>query len=240
MEKASYLTSMQQSWNTCQGCLLCNERQSVVFGYGNPYSQILIVGEAPGEQEDLQGLPFVGAAGQLLDQYLATASIDPRLMELTADDKFPPKELREILKDTTFYTNVVSCRPPENRDPTIKEVVACRARLIELIYTVDPVLVIGVGRIASEALLRRKISITQVRGELFDITIPGRLIDVSYPMLAVLHTSYLLRVNDFKQKGGMSDKTFYDLLLAGHLVDWFNWLHYKQPLSKDRIERKMR
>ena len=161
-------------------------------------------------------------------------------MELSKNDEFPQDEIREILLNTTFYTNVVSCRPPENRDPTVHEVAACSTRLQAIIYTIDPVLIVGVGRIAVEALLKRKISITQMRGEIFDITIPGKLIDVTYPLLATLHTSYLLRLNDFKQKGGMSDKTYYDLLLAGHLVDWFNWLHYKQPLPQDRAERKSR
>jgi DNA polymerase len=245
--KAAWLTEMQKAWSTCQGCKLHPTRRSVVFGYGNPDAQLLVVGEAPGSNEDAVGAPFVGNAGQLLDQYLASVSVNPQLREMSKQERFPPEETRQVLLQTTFYTNVVACRPPENRDPARDEIAACRSRLVEIIYTVDPVLIIAVGRISLEALLGKAAQITRDRGEIFDIQIPGRNNyghktqgTITYPCLAVLHPAYLLRVNDFNQDDGMSDKTYYDFLHAMHIIDWFNWLHYgvKRPEERPKKEKR--
>jgi uracil-DNA glycosylase len=242
MDKAAYLNAMHQAWSSCQGCMLSQSRNSVVFGYGNPDAQILVVGEAPGRDEDLHGVPFIGVAGQLLDQYLASVSINPRLAEMCEEEHFPANELREILLHSIFFTNVVACRPPENRDPTPGEIATCITRLREIIYVVDPVLIIGVGRISVEALLGHKVQITKDRGTIYDVKIPGRLKDsfVTYPMLAVLHTSYLMRQNDFNQPDGMGQKTFQDFLHGMHIIDWFNWLHHGVELPKERTPEKER
>jgi len=230
---------MQQAWSTCQGCLLCNERTNVVFGYGNPDARFMVIGEAPGMNEDEMGVPFVGHAGKLLDAFFATVSIHPELVEMSKTEEFDYDRIREILLTDIFYTNVVCCRPPENRDPTTKEIEVCRPRLMETIYTVDPILIIATGRIPCESLLqKRKVSITQVHGEVFDITIEGRLIEIHYPMMAVLHPSYLMRINDFNQSGGMGDKTYQNMLLAMHLVDWFDHLHRDRDLpTRKKIRR---
>lgn len=243
MNKIEALGWLQQTWAACRGCSLCEERNSVVFGYGNPNAQILIVGEAPGENEDRQGLPFIGAAGQLLDQYLGYASIRDDVKDLVESinreknkrgSESDRKELRNLLLDEFYFTNVVMCRPPENRDPIPKELEACRTRLLEQIYLVDPILVVAAGKIAAGAILGKKVTITQDRGEMFDIEIPGRTQNVRYPMLAVLHPSYLLRKNDFKQKGGDGVKTYNDFVRAMNIVDKYNESHYGMPIPNNR------
>ena len=243
MNNIEALNWLQQAWATCRGCGLCEERNSIVFGYGNPNAQILIVGEAPGENEDRQGLPFVGAAGQLLDQYLGYASIREDIRDLVDNinrekgkksGESDRRELRNLLLDEFYFTNIVMCRPPDNRDPIPKEIEVCKTRLLEQIYLVDPILVIAAGKIAASSILGKKVTITQERGEMFDIDIPGRIHNVRYPMLAVLHPSYLLRKNDFKQKGGDGVKTYNDFVRSMNIVDKFNEAHYGMPIPTNR------
>jgi len=251
IDKAAWLEQMRAGWAQCQACKLAPTRKNVVFGYGNPNAQILIIGEAPGKNEDVQGSPFVGEAGELLDKYLASTSADPRLIEIVMEmeetGKFGAREVRELLLNYVFYTNVVACRPPENRDPARDEISACRTRLLEIIYTVDPVLVLVVGRISLEALLGKAAQITRDRGNVFDIEVPARPLPglpsnrkVKYPCLAVLHPAYLMRINDFSQEDGMSDKTYYDILKGMRIVDEFNWNHFgiKQPKERPKQEKK--
>src|SRR5512138_3973877 len=208
MDKPAALLQLQQLWSGCQACGLCQERNTVVFGYGNPDAQVMIIGEAPGETEDREGLPFIGAAGQLLDIYLGQAAfredIQLKVDEINEARKIDEKnalrrDLRGMLLDEFYFTNVVMCRPPDNRDPIPKELEACRTRLLEQIYQVDPVIILTAGRIATEALIGKKVSITQMRGEIFDVEVPGRVHPIKYPVLAVLHPSFLLRKNDFNQ-----------------------------------------
>lgn len=247
--KLDALLWLHQTWAQCQGCNLCKERHTLVFGDGNPDAQIMIVGEAPGETEDKYGLPFIGSAGQLLDQYLAQASEKERIQEIfdkltstknSRDKEGYRVELRNELLNEVYFTNAVMCRPPENRDPIPKELEACRTRLIEQIYLIDPVLIITAGRIATEALLEKKISITQSRGEMFDFHIPGRIQEkVWYPVLAILHPSYLLRKNDFRQKGGEGAKTYNDFIRTMNVLDKFNEAHYGIPIpaTRPKMER---
>lgn len=241
---------MRQGWSQCHGCKLAPTRKNVVFGYGNPDAQILIIGEAPGKNEDLQGSPFVGEAGELLDKYLASTSVDPRLIEIVTEmgksGDFNAREVREILLNYVFYTNVVACRPPENRDPARDEIAACRTRLLEIIYTIDPVVVLVVGRVSLEALLGKAAQITRDRGNVFDIEVPARPLSglparkIKYPCLAVLHPAYLMRINDFSQEDGMSDKTYFDILKGMRIVDEFNWHHFgiKQPKERPQEKKK--
>ena len=235
MDKQQYLNAMYQAWSGCTACGLCQDRQQVVFGYGNPNAQVMIIGEAPGENEDRQGLPFIGAAGHLLDQYLAFVSAREEVQECvktlnklrSEDDRYAyRRQLRDLLLEDYYFTNVVMCRPPENRDPIPKELEACRVRLIEQIYTVDPVVIVSAGSIATTALVGKKVSITSQRGELLDIEIPGRVVPVKYPLMPVLHPSYLLRKNDFNQKGGDGTKTFNDFVRVMEIVDAYNFRHY--------------
>jgi DNA polymerase len=239
--KEAYLRALRHAWADCHACGLCNERQQTVFGYGNPDAPVMIIGEAPGENEDRLGDPFVGAAGQLLDQYLAYVSARDEVQDCVAtlnklrneDDRFAyRRKLRELLLEDYYFTNIVMCRPPENRDPIPKEIDACRARLIEQIYTVDPVVVVAAGGNAATALVGKKISITSQRGELLDIDIPGKVLPVRYPLMPVLHPSYLLRVNDFKQQGGNGTKTYNDFVRVMEIVDAYNLRHRGIPIPK--------
>jgi uracil-DNA glycosylase family 4 len=252
MNKIDSLTWIHQTWANCQGCGLCQERNNVVFGDGNPDAQIMIIGEAPGETEDRSGLPFVGAAGQLLDLYLGQASWKEEIHELiehintsrSANDKAGFRyNLRENLLEDIYFTNVVMCRPPDNRDPIPKEIEACRSRLLEQIYIVDPVIILTAGRIATEAIIGKKVSITQTRGELFDVEIPGKLhsdIRIRYPVLAILHPSYLLRKNDFKQRGGDGQKTYNDFIRTMNVIDKYNENHFGMPIPSTRPKKEER
>ena len=235
MDKGKYLAVMNNGWANCTACGLSADRQQVVFGYGNPNAQVMIIGEAPGENEDRQGLPFVGVAGQLLDQYLAYVSAREDVQQTVdtlnkckrEDDQWRYRlRLRELLLEDYYFTNIVMCRPPENRDPIPKEMEACRSRLIEQIYTIDPVVVVAAGSIPATALVGKKLSITSQRGELMDIEIPGRLGPVRYPLMPILHPSYLLRTNDFRQKGGNGTKTYNDFVRIMEIVDAYNLRHH--------------
>jgi uracil-DNA glycosylase family 4 len=243
MDKAAALGALQQAWSDCRSCGLCEGRNSVVFGYGNPNAQVMIIGEAPGETEDRQGLPFVGLTGQLLDQFLGYASAREEVKLLVetinraakkSQAEADRRDLRDLLLEEFYFCNVVMCRPPENRDPLPKEVEVCRIRLLEQIYLVDPVLIVTAGRIATEALVGKKVSITQQRGEMFDVEIPGRMHPVRYPILAILHPSYLLRKNDFRQKGGDGMKTYNDFIRTMNIVDKYNEAHYGAPIPSHR------
>jgi uracil-DNA glycosylase family 4 len=246
-EKGQNLYRLQQAWSGCTGCKLHEQRSNIVFGYGNPNAQVMIVGEAPGETEDKEGLPFVGAAGGLLDQYLGLTSHRAEVRDLTEDmnatKNYEAREtkrwkLRDLLLQEFYFTNVVMCRPPDNRDPTPKEMESCRPRLFSQIYTVDPVIIISAGKVATEVLLGKKVSITQVRGELFDVDIPGaKEGTVRYPVMAVLHPSYLLRTNDF-QKGGTGARTFNDFIRAMNIVDLYNKEHYGVVIPPTRPKKE--
>jgi len=231
-DKTTRLNALFNYWDRCTRCSLSNERKNVIFGYGEPNAKILIIGEAPGENEDESGYPFVGKAGMLLDQLLALVSINPDVKEVSNNkDDFDPKLLRDLLTREYFYANVVACHPPENRDPSPKEIEACLPRILKLIYIIDPILIMSVGKIALTALTgKRSLAITQVHGELFDIAVPGLAVGLNYPLLAILHTSYLLRMNDFQSKTGLGAKTYKDILRAHEIVDQFNNWHFGVPI----------
>jgi len=157
-------TTLQADCAQCRNCALHETRHTVVFGVGNPASPILLVGEGPGEQEDLKGEPFVGPAGKLLDDML---------------------ELIDLDRTKLYITNMVKCRPPRNRDPQPQEQEACRPWLKAQFDLLDPKLVICLGRIAAMALIKPEFRITKEHGKWFDIG-PRRY-------LAIYHPSALLR-----------------------------------------------
>lgn len=236
MSKNEYLEELKKKWSDCQNCGLCETRRNVVFGYGNPDARIMVIAEAPGEMEDGRGVPMIGPSGNLLDQYLAAVSTRPELVDLLEKDSTSGtrSKTRELLLDEFYFTNIVACRPPENRDPTAREIGECWDRLKKIIYTVDPDLIIAMGGIAISSLLKKSIKITKSRGEIFDLTLKGRLIDIQYPVLAILHTSYLLRLNDFSQEGGLSDRTYADVLKAHSILDELGWLHSGEAPPRNR------
>ena len=149
---------------SCRACPLCEGRHNLVFGVGNEHADLMFVGEGPGEQEDLQGVPFVGPAGKLLDSMLEMIDLD---------------------RSRIYIANMVKCRPPHNRDPQASEMAACRAWLDRQIALVDPKLIVCLGRISAMALIREDFRITREHGLWFDKN--GRRI------LATFHPSALLR-----------------------------------------------
>jgi uracil-DNA glycosylase len=168
----SDMNAMGQDCNQCQRCDLGATRTHAVVSRGNPNAKIMIIGEGPGENEDLTGKPFVGKAGQLLDRILES-------VQLTEDD--------------VFICNIVKCRPPGNRKPTRDEMAACRPYLMEQIRLVDPPLIMLAGASAIEGLfIEKNVKITQIRGVWREWE--GR------QCLPIFHPSYLLR-NPSKEKG---------------------------------------
>ena len=148
----------------CTACPLCETRHHVVFGVCKRDADILFVGEGPGEQEDLKGEPFVGRAGQLLDDML---------------------ELIDLDRKTVYIANMVKCRPPRNRDPLNTEQDACRPWLRAQFELLNPKIVICLGRIAAMGLIKPDFRITREHGQWFDIG--GR------KYMAIYHPSALLR-----------------------------------------------
>ena len=128
----------------CQACELGRTRHKLVFGVGKQDSPVLFVGEGPGQQEDLQGVPFVGAAGKLLDEMLS---------------------IIDLGRDNCYIANIVKCRPPGNRDPKEEEQQACVGFLMEQMRLLQPKLVICLGRIAAGVLIRKDYRITREHGQ---------------------------------------------------------------------------
>jgi len=130
----------------CTACRLAETRTNVVFGDGSPEARVMFVGEGPGRNEDLQGIPFVGAAGQLLNRLLG--EIDMR-------------------RDDVYIANVVKCRPPGNRDPRPDEIASCKGFLADQIRLIDPDVVVTLGNFATKLLLKQEMGITRLRGHAY-------------------------------------------------------------------------
>jgi len=151
---------------TCTRCRLSGGRRTVVFGSGSRSAQLMFVGEGPGAREDEQGLPFVGRSGQLLDRLLAE--------ELGMD------------RADCYITNVVKCRPPENRDPRPDEIAACRPYLERQLALVDPTVVVTLGNFSSKLLLETDVGITKLRGRTYRFGDPERhLVPTFHPAAAL-------------------------------------------------------
>lgn len=135
---------LTQRCNACKGCDLCTTRTNVVFGVGVKTADVMLIGEGPGEQEDMKGEPFVGAAGKLLDDMLSIIDLD---------------------RDRNVYiANIVKCRPPRNRDPEPKEQEACFGYLQEQIRLLQPKIIVCLGRIAAQKLINEDFRITRQHG----------------------------------------------------------------------------
>jgi DNA polymerase len=150
----------------CQACDLYRQRTQAVLGVGNREADWLIIGEAPGEQEDIQGEPFVGRAGRLLDNMLLAMGLD---------------------RKAVYIANVVKCRPPRNRDPRPEEVAACLGYLQRQIALIQPKIILVVGRIAAQNLLKTEDPVGRLRGKLH------RLPGTDIPLVVSYHPAYLLR-----------------------------------------------
>ena len=161
----SHWNELEETCLACQKCSLCETRHHVVFGVGNPKAQVMFVGEGPGENEDLQGEPFVGRGGQLLDEML---------------------ELIDLSRDKNVYiANMVKCRPPHNRDPLNTEQDACIGWLRRQTALLRPKLIVCLGRIAAKAIIKEDFKITAEHGKWFQRG--------GVQMTAIYHPSALLR-----------------------------------------------
>ncbi len=138
------LDEIKKNIEGCRRCSLAENRTNIVFGEGNPQAKLMLIGEGPGRDEDLQGRPFVGAAGQLLDKILQAA---------------------EIKREDVYIANVVKCRPPNNRVPNRKEAAACLPWLWQQIETIHPKIIVLLGSTALQNLIKPDARITKMRGQ---------------------------------------------------------------------------
>jgi len=160
----------------CQACGLCESRTQTVFGVGHEQAQWMVVGEAPGENEDKQGEPFVGAAGQLLDRMLAALKLT-RSSEDEEGDRTPAQRV--------YIANTLKCRPPRNRNPSPEEMAQCEPFLVRQIELLKPRIILAMGRFAVQALLRSDEPIGRLRGRVHHYQ--------GVPLVVTYHPAYLLR-----------------------------------------------
>lgn len=179
------LAALCESLRNCRECRLASGRTQVVFGSGNPDASIMFVGEAPGFHEDKQGVPFVGAAGKLLTELLESVGLS---------------------RSQIYIANVIKCRPPQNRDPEPDEVETCKPFLFQQIQLIKPHLVCSMGNFATQTLLERKVGITKVHGQPFDLP-EFRLFPLFHPA-AALHNDRLrpLLQEDFQKLKRLLDE----------------------------------
>ena len=159
------LDELEIKCKNCTKCDLCEGRTNLVFGIGKKDADIMLIGEGPGENEDLQGQPFVGRSGQLLDKYLAAVDLDRRT--------------------NIYIANIVKCRPPHNREPQFVEQKCCSEWLRRQIALVDPAIIVCLGRIAAKAIIKEDFNITQEHGQWFQRG--------GVQMTAIYHPAALLR-----------------------------------------------
>jgi uracil-DNA glycosylase len=174
--------ALRQAVSDCRACGLCETRRQTVFGVGSTQAQWLIVGEAPGEQEDLQGEPFVGASGRLLDQMLKAVGLTRRVGELTeaGDAALPADPARQV-----YIANTLKCRPPGNRNPQPEELARCEPFLQRQLELLQPRIIVAMGRFAIQQLLRSSEPVGKLRGRVHRYA--------GVPLVVTYHPSYLLR-----------------------------------------------
>jgi DNA polymerase len=154
----------------CRRCRLCEGRNRTVFGSGDVRARLMFVGEGPGAEEDRQGLPFVGRAGELLTKMIQAIHLE---------------------RDRVYIANVVKCRPPENRDPLPDEVAACRGYLEAQIDTIRPAVLVALGRVAAQSLLGNATPIGRMRGQWYEVR--------GIPVMVTYHPAALLRNPSLKR-----------------------------------------
>lgn len=184
--KALTLDDIRHELGDCQRCQLAVSRTNIVFGSGNPNARLMFVGEAPGSDEDRQGLPFVGRAGKLLTKIIE--SID-------------------LKREDVYICNVLKCRPPGNRNPQPEEVESCSPFLKHQLEAIQPEIVCCMGAFAAQMMLRTKIPISKLRGRFHNID--------GVRFIATFHPAYLLR-NPQKKREVWEDMKQIRAELAGH------------------------
>lgn len=165
------LEDIREELGDCQRCKLSKGRTQIVFGVGNPKAELVFVGEGPGAEEDAQGLPFVGAAGQLLTKMI---------------------EAMGLRRQDVYICNVVKCRPPGNRDPEPDEIQACEPFLKAQLAAIQPRAIVALGRFAVQTLLRDKTPVTRVRGTWREFN--------GIRLMPTFHPAYLLRYPSEKRR----------------------------------------
>ena len=155
---------------SCQQCRLCETRTQTVFGVGSPTADLMFVGEAPGKEEDLKGIPFVGRSGQLLTKMI---------------------EAMGIKRDNVFIANILKCRPPENRNPSPFEIEKCSPYLKQQVVMVEPKVICALGNFATKTLLQTETSIAKIRGQKFKYE--------GVTLIPTYHPAYLLRRDTMKK-----------------------------------------
>ena len=174
--KEKKLEELKSECQTCMRCELGKTRINVVFSDGNPNSaKAILIGEAPGENEDKTGTPFVGRAGKLLNEFLEKAGISR--------------------KDDLYIINTVKCRPPQNRVPSDEEKNLCSEYLLKQIDIVDPNVIIFCGSTALKSFYTKKTPISKIRGEILEIEINGK----TRKCIPIFHPSYLLRYHSLEE-----------------------------------------
>ena len=155
---AKTLDEVLRELGDCRRCELCETRTTIVFGVGNPCAEVMFIGEAPGRQEDLGAEPFIGAAGKYLNELLALASLE---------------------RKDVYIANILKCRPPENADPLPHQIETCTPFLREQVRAVEPIILVTLGRFASQFILKTDVGISHLRGK---VHLTGR-----YSVLPIYH-----------------------------------------------------
>jgi len=177
-DNTNELNQFKNTALSCTACPIAQNRRHVVFGTGNPQADLMVIGEAPGSEEDAQGIPFVGKAGQLLSKMFAAINFS---------------------REEIYITNIIKCRPPGNRDPEPEEIENCRNFLNQQIKLISPLIICTLGRPAAQTLLGTGEGITRLRGQLFDYN--------GIPLIPIYHPAYLLR-SPGKKKEAWQDLQF--------------------------------
>lgn len=170
MPTANPLQSIRDELGDCQRCKLAPSRTNIVFGSGDPNAELVFVGEAPGFDEDRQGLPFVGKAGQLLTKII---------------------EAIDLKREQVYICNILKCRPPENRNPEPDEVAACSPFVWRQLRSIRPKIVCCLGAFAAQTVMRTASPISKLRGSFYDVD--------GLRVIATFHPAYLLRSPDKKR-----------------------------------------
>jgi DNA polymerase len=165
------LEDVRAELGDCKRCKLHRTRRTIVFGEGNPKATLMIIGEGPGYDEDVQGRPFVGKAGQLLTKIIQSIHLQ---------------------REDVYITNIVKCRPPQNRNPEPEEIGSCNPFLLQQINSIQPKIICTLGTFATQTLLNTNVKITELRGKSYDLR--------GIKVFPTYHPAYLLRNPDRKRE----------------------------------------
>jgi len=180
------LADVRKELGDCKRCKLHRTRRTIVFGEGNEKASLMLIGEAPGYEEDVQGSPFVGKAGQLLTKILQSINL--------------PRE-------EVYITNIIKCRPPQNRNPEPDEIRSCNPFLVKQIAVVQPQIICALGSFSAQTLLQTDIKITALRGKLHDLE--------GIQVIPTYHPAFLLRNPERKREVWKDMKKIADLIRKG-------------------------